>query len=203
VDEFNEFDLLALATQLEFHPLLEFRRISAYLFKLGKKWDRSMLISKKDNLWADSMETTSDSGNSELAEQLLTFFVEKENKECFAACLYTCYELIRADVVLEMSWRFGLADYAMPFMIQTFREFDSQIKVLHAKFQVQEDAVKSDEEEKKKAEKEQQQSDAAFVGTSGNYNPIMAPLAIGPPAGYYGGPAVVPAGYVDYSGYRR
>jgi len=127
VDEHREFDLVTLSTQLENHPLLEFRRISAYLFKLNKKWDRAMAISKKDNLWADTMETVSDSGNADLAEQLLTFFVEKGNKECFAACLYTCYELIRPDVVLEMSWRYGLTDYAMPFMIQTFREFDSQV----------------------------------------------------------------------------
>jgi clathrin heavy chain len=149
VDEFNEFDWVALSSQLENHPLLEFRRIAAYLFKVGKKYERAMAISKKDNLWADSMETISDSGNADLAEQLLTYFVEKGNKECFAACLYTCYELIRADVVLEMAWRHGLVDYAMPFMIQTFREFDSQIKVLHSKFQVQEDASRSEEEKKK------------------------------------------------------
>jgi len=185
VDEHNEFDLIALATQLENHPLLEFRRISAYLFKVGKKWDRAMAISKKDNLWADAMETTSDSGNTEMAEQLLNFFVEKGNKECFAACLFTCYELIRPDVVLELAWRHGLVDYAMPFMIQTFREFDTQLKNLNAKFQAQDDATKTEEEKKKKSEEEQQQSDAAFVGTTIAYNPMHAPLALGPPGANY------------------
>lgn len=191
VDEHGEFDLVSLATQLENHPLLEFRRISAYLFKLNKKWDRAMAISKKDNLWADTMETTSDSGNADLAEQLLTFFVEKGNKECFAACLYTCYELIRPDIVLEMAWRHGLVDYAMPYMIQTFREFDSQIKNLNSKFQVQEDATKTEEEKRKKMEDEQQQSDAAFVGTNVNLNPLITPLALLPPGATY----MPPGGY--------
>jgi len=169
---------------------------------------RAMAISKKDNLWADSMETISDSGNADLAEQLLTYFVEKGNKECFAACLYTCYELIRADVVLEMAWRHGLVDYAMPFMIQTFREFDSQIKVLHSKFQVQEDASRSEEEKKKKSEEEQQQSDAAFVGTNVNLNPLITPLALLPPGatympppGVYGGGYPPPSNMVPHSGY--
>jgi len=200
VDEFHEFDI-ALAAQLENHPLLEFRRISAYLFKVAKKWERAMAISKKDNLWADAMETTSDSGNADLAEQLLTYFVAQGNKECFAACLYTCYELIRADVVLEMAWRHGLVDYAMPFMIQTFREFDSQIKTLHSKFQVQEDATRSEEEKKKKSEEEQQQSDAAFVGTNVNLNPLITPLALLPPGATYMPPPGFGGGFAPPMGY--
>jgi clathrin heavy chain len=35
----------------------------------------------------------------------------------FTACLYTCYEYVPADVVLELSWRFGLMDFAMPYMV--------------------------------------------------------------------------------------
>ncbi len=45
------------------------------------------------------------SQDAELVEQLLRFFVEVEAKECFAACLFTCFELARPDVVLELAWR--------------------------------------------------------------------------------------------------
>ncbi len=46
------------------------------------------------------------------------YFIEKGQKECFAACLFTCYDLLRPDVVLEMAWMNGLSDFAMPYMIQ-------------------------------------------------------------------------------------
>ena len=49
---------------------------------------------------------------------LRRYFIEKGEKECFAACLYTCYDLLRPDVVLELSWMNGLTDYSMPYMIQ-------------------------------------------------------------------------------------
>ena len=50
----------------------------------------------------DAMETTAQSENRELAEELLRFFVEGGEKECFAALLFTCYDLIRPDVALEV-----------------------------------------------------------------------------------------------------
>ena len=48
------------------------------------------------------METSAQSGDTEIAEELLRFFVEKKEKECFAAMLYTCYEFIKPDVALEV-----------------------------------------------------------------------------------------------------
>ena len=55
------------------------------------------------------------------------FFVENKQPECFAAALFTCYELIRPDVVLELAWRNELMDFAMPFMVQTFREYHTKL----------------------------------------------------------------------------
>jgi len=185
IDEYSEFDQAALAALLEHHELLEFRRIAAHLFKLSKKWERSLEISKRDSLWKDSMETTAASGSQELAESLLNFFVTEGQKECVAACLYTCYELIRPDVVLEMAWRHGLMDFAMPYMIQSFRTFGDELNGVKAKLQAADDAVRAEEEAKKKANEEQQQTDAAFVGQV-NYNPMMEPLALAPPPGTMG-----------------
>jgi len=130
------------------------------------------------------MESTAASGSEALAEELLKYFINKGEKECFSACLYTCYELIRPDVVLEMAWRHDLMSFAMPFMVQCFREFDTQLKTVKGKLQAQEDAVKAEQEAKKQTEQEKQQTDAAFVGTGETYNPMMAPLALAPPQGY-------------------
>lgn len=69
------------------------------------------------------METVAVSGAPELAEELLRWFVEAKEPECFAACLYTCYDLLRPDVVLEVAWMNKLMDFAMPYMIQSVKEY--------------------------------------------------------------------------------
>lgn len=48
------------------------------------------------------METAAQSGDPEIAEELLRFYVEQKERECFAAALFTCYDLIRPDVALEV-----------------------------------------------------------------------------------------------------
>lgn len=153
--------------QIEKHELLEMRRVGAYIYKRAGRWKQSVALSKKDNLYKDAMETCSQSGDRELAEELLTFFVDKVRsgcclflqitesfwecfwllmyfdpcmlaslsfwkfsnfccsycdaqgkKECFAACLYTCYDLIRADVAVELAWMHGMMDFAVPYLLQ-------------------------------------------------------------------------------------
>lgn len=39
-------------------------------------------------------------------------------KECFASCLFVCYDLIRADVVLELAWMNNMIDFAFPYLLQ-------------------------------------------------------------------------------------
>jgi clathrin heavy chain len=75
------------------------------------------------------METVAVSGSPELAEELLRWFVEAKEPECFAACLYTCYELLRPDVVLEVAWMHKLMDYAMPYMIMAVKEFSGKVRL--------------------------------------------------------------------------
>ena len=48
------------------------------------------------------MEPAAQSGDAEIAEDLLKFFVERGERECFAASLFTCYDLIKPDVALEV-----------------------------------------------------------------------------------------------------
>lgn len=51
----------------------------------------------------------------------------------FTVCLYTCYELVKPDVVLELCWRYNLMDFGMPFMIQVMRELTSKIETVQKK----------------------------------------------------------------------
>jgi clathrin heavy chain len=49
---------------------------------------------------------------------LLNFFIGLGNYPCFAATLYTCFDQMRPDVVLETAWKNNIMDYAMPYLIQ-------------------------------------------------------------------------------------
>jgi clathrin heavy chain len=57
-------------------------------------------------------------------------FVDIGSRECYVGMLYACYELIRPDVILEMSWRHGLQDFTMPFMINFLCEQTRAIETL-------------------------------------------------------------------------
>lgn len=39
-------------------------------------------------------------------------------KECFASCLFVCYDLIRADIALELAWMNNMIDFAFPYLLQ-------------------------------------------------------------------------------------
>ncbi|MCH1921833.1 CLH domain-containing protein, partial [Shewanella sp. A3A] len=91
VDMHDNFDQIGLAQKLEKHELLEMRRIAAYIYKKAGRWKQSIALSKKDNMYKDCMETCSQSGDRELSEDLLVYFIEQGKKECFASCLFICY----------------------------------------------------------------------------------------------------------------
>jgi len=149
VVEWTNFDAVEMAHLCEKHELLQFRRIGAMLYKRSKKWTQSVALSKKDKVWDEAICTTSESSDSALAEDLLAFFVAEKLNACFSACLFTCYPLLRPDVVLELSWRNGLTDFSMPFLIQTMREMNQKIDGLLEKERKREEAIAA---EKKKAE---------------------------------------------------
>lgn len=51
IDGFDNFDMIALAQQVEKHELLEFRRIGAYLFRMNNRWAQAVELCKKDKLF--------------------------------------------------------------------------------------------------------------------------------------------------------
>uniref|UniRef100_A0A8C7ZSY1 Clathrin, heavy chain a (Hc) n=1 Tax=Oryzias sinensis TaxID=183150 RepID=A0A8C7ZSY1_9TELE len=130
IDAYDNFDNISLAQRLEKHELIEFRRIAAYLFKGNNRWKQSVELCKKDKLYKDAMQYASESKDIELAEELLSWFLQENKRECFAACLFSCYDLLRPDVVLETSWRHNIMDFSMPYFIQVMREYLSKVDKL-------------------------------------------------------------------------
>lgn len=75
------------------------------------------------------MEYAAESKNAEVAEELLAWFLEKGNHDCFAACLFQCYDLLHPDVILELAWRHNILDFAMPYLIQVTREYITKVRL--------------------------------------------------------------------------
>lgn len=76
----------------------------------------------------DAMEYAAESRNPEVAEELLEWFLERGSKDCFAACLFHCYDLLHPDVILELAWRHRILHFAMPYLIQVAREYITKVK---------------------------------------------------------------------------
>ena len=127
------------------------------------RWEESIALSKQDKLYKDAMVTAAASGESSVAEDLLSYFVDIGNKECFAAMLYICFDLLHSDVVEEMSWQHGLNDFYMPYRIQQTRSLREKLAALEKKVE---------EQSKKEVQKEQAEAEAPMI------NPGFTRLAI-------------------------
>ncbi|OXG17129.1 clathrin heavy chain [Cryptococcus neoformans Ze90-1] len=169
LETYDEYDAIKLAKRLEKHELLEFRRIAALLYRLNSLWEESISLSKADRLWRDALETAAASKDIAVCEELAGYFVSIGNKDAFAAILYVCFEFVRADFVEEMSWRFGLSDYSMPYKLQQQRDQATKIAAL-------EKEVK--ELRTKTAEKEPDNEPSSLMGSG-----LGGRLMIGGPSG--------------------
>ena len=130
IDQFQNFNMIALASKLATHELLEFRRISAYVYRCNNKWSHSIELSKNDRMFKDCIDTANESADEETIENLLRFFCETSEKECFCAALYTCFAHVRPDVALELGWLNGYHHFIMPFLVQNMRQTYEHLKVL-------------------------------------------------------------------------
>lgn len=197
IASFDNFDQVGLASRLEKHELLEMRRIAAQVYKKNLRWRKAVELAKADKLYKDAMETVAVSDSPELAEELLRWFVSVSEPECFAACLYTCYNLLRPDVVLEVAWMHKLMDYAMPYVIQSVKEYTGKV-----------DLLMSERKEAKEAVQAQADTMKAAQAQANSFQMLM-PLALPAPdaaaAGYgaapgYGHPPPA-AGFTGQPGY--
>jgi len=180
IDAYDNFDNIALAQQLENHALIQFRRISAYLYKGNNRWKQSVELCKKDQLYGDAMDYASESKQSDIVDDLLQYFVSKGLNDCFAACLMKCYDLLKPDVVLELAWRYKINDFIMPYMMQVLRDYNQRLERLE-----------EDAKERKEEVKEQQRNvDPQLMLTygAGALSGAPAPARVAP----YGGPLYHP-----------
>ncbi|KAL4062457.1 hypothetical protein V8B97DRAFT_1869752 [Scleroderma yunnanense] len=174
IDSFDNFNNIALAQRLEKHDLLEFRRLAAHLYKKNTRWEESISLSKQDKLYRDAIITAATSASTDVAEDLISYFVDIGNKECFAATLYVCFDLLRPDVVEELSWQHGLNDFYMPYKIQASRTMQERLAALEKEIR---------ERSKKETAKEEQEAEQPIINpgfnrlliTQGNGYPSQAP----------------------------
>jgi clathrin heavy chain len=187
IDSFNNFNMIALASKLATHELLEFRRISAYVYRCNKKWSHSIDLSKNDRMWKDCIDTANESGDAEIIENLLRFFCDSSEKECFCAALYTCFSHISPDVVIELGWLNGYHHFVMPFIIQTFRRTHKRLETL----------------EKRTAPPAEEKAVDEVAGTYGQLGGFGGVLMLENGGGSMGGMAPMPQqqGALDMSGF--
>ncbi|KAJ8069666.1 hypothetical protein OCU04_000097 [Sclerotinia nivalis] len=187
VENYDNYDAVELAQRLERHDLVFFRQIAANIYRKNKRWEKSIALSKQDKLFKDAIETAAISGKADVVEELLRYFVDIGSRECYVGMLYACYDLIPVHVVMEVSWRHGLTDFTMPFMINYLAQQSSTIAEL-----------KKDNEERKLREKSQVQEEDNTPILGGNRLMITAgPTGRASPAqfGHTNGFAPQPTGY--------
>ncbi|KAI1333346.1 clathrin heavy chain-like protein [Xylariaceae sp. FL0255] len=132
VENYDNYDAVELAGRLEKHDLVFFRQIAANIYRKTKRWEKSIALSKQDKLFKDAIETAAISSKTEVVEELFRYFVDIGSRECYVGMLYACYDLIRPDLVLEISWRHGLSDFTMPYMINMLCQQTKEIATLKA-----------------------------------------------------------------------
>ncbi|GCA62156.1 clathrin, heavy chain [Kipferlia bialata] len=154
VRDHTSFEQIALARRLERHDLVFFRRIAVDLYSQNKRYASAIELSIRDGLFQDAMGTARQSGDAAIAEKLLCTFVEDPlevvpaerlagvRKECFSACLMSCFDLIAPETAIELAWRHGLSDYAMPFIIRYLGNMHRTIGVLQKDLQDRQAAAK-------------------------------------------------------------
>ncbi|RMX80190.1 hypothetical protein D0868_16195 [Hortaea werneckii] len=157
VENFDNYEAVALAQRLEKHELVFFRQIAANIYRKNKRWEKSIALSKQDKLYKDAIETSAISGKADVVEELLRYFVDIGSKECYVGMLYACYDLIPLHVVMEISWRHGLNDFTMPFMINYMSQQAFTI-----------DQLKRDNDERKarEAENKKEEDTGPILGQS-------------------------------------
>ncbi|KFA62831.1 hypothetical protein S40285_03810 [Stachybotrys chlorohalonatus IBT 40285] len=186
VQNYDNYDAVELAGRLEKHDLIFFRQIAASIYRKNKRWEKSIALSKQDKLFKDAIETAAISNKTEIVEDLLRYFVDIGHRECYAGMLYACNELIRPDLVVELSWRHGLNDFTMPYMINVLSQQTKELALL-----------KADNEARKAKEKETEKTEdntpilggSRLMITAGPGGPSPAPY------GQTNGLAPQPTGY--------
>lgn len=182
ITTYDNFDQFSLARKLENHKLIDMRRVAAKLYRQNGKYEHAIGVSKKDKLYKDCIETVAASSDAELTEELANFFLEQKLFECFTAVLYTCFEYFRPDVALELSWRHGVLDHCMPFMIQTMKEIGGRLMGLEEESKEKRE-LREDEQRKIDEEVNDDPSVLLYGLNPSQANKSGVPMLMAPPGG--------------------
>lgn len=122
VDEYKNFDQMALASAISEHEVVQMRRIGIRLLARNGRHEQAIAVAQQDLLYGDMIQAIAVSQDEELAESYAAWFVSENLRECFTCLLYACYEFFPPDIAMEYAWNGGMRDFAMPFLIQTIAE---------------------------------------------------------------------------------
>ncbi|CAB0000160.1 unnamed protein product [Nesidiocoris tenuis] len=165
-ESYQNFDSLGLAQKLEDHPMAEFKKIAAILYKNNNRWKHSVSLCKRAKLFKDAIAHAAESKQPAIVQELMEWFLVHQNIDCFVACLFQCYDFLRPDFVLEMAWRHGATAVAMPYMINVVQEYVSKVDEL----------VESGRLRREEAERTESES-RLLNASSAAMMPICAPAA--------------------------
>lgn len=104
------------------------------MYRRNKKWSKALDILKEQRLWKEAIETAAISQDTKVVHDLLSYFVDTGNREAFVALLYTAYNLIKYDFVLEVSWLNSLEDFIKPYEISVKKEQNAAVEKLSEEF---------------------------------------------------------------------
>ncbi|XP_016099575.1 clathrin heavy chain 1-like [Sinocyclocheilus grahami] len=150
------------AARLLFNNVSNFARLASTLVHLGEfqaAVDSARKASCTRTWKEEAMQFSAESQDGAQSQDLLRWFVEEGKRECFAACLFSSYDLLAPDLVLELAWRHGLVDFAMPYFIQVTREYLSKVEELSGQVKVD----KLQEHEDKRAPEDQTPEASSIV----------------------------------------
>jgi len=95
-----------------------------------KRVPGTLSILKEQRLWKDAINVATLSQNQEVAEDLLSYFITTGNREAVIALLYSAYNLIGYDFILEEAWVNDLESLIKPYEISVKKEqFDLVQKI--------------------------------------------------------------------------
>lgn len=131
----DNYDQASLSARLEKHPVNELRKLAVKILDKNSNYQQALSICQKEMLIDEAILVVYKSGKVALIEELLEFLLANGKKENFVACLYTCYEFLRPDTVMELAWKHNCLDATMPFFIQSLRDMANRIDTLEKKLE--------------------------------------------------------------------
>ncbi|PVU92092.1 hypothetical protein BB561_004043 [Smittium simulii] len=147
---YQNFDFKVLANKLKTHELIEFRRISVFLYNKLGMFNESITLSKKDKAYNDAIATAKLSNDQSLVHDLLQFFItydqNNDSKDnigdvSYVSCLNYNNHLINPSFVMELAFRYKKTDITMPFFINYTNNIYNQMNTLTAEVKSLKDQI--------------------------------------------------------------